>query len=65
MWDVLENGPNGWQPAAQSQFITGLSCTWEAFSYGALKPPTTEARPANIWRCAWDGTACLLCVSET
>ena len=63
--EVLENGPNGWQPAAQSQFTSGLSCTWDAFSYGALTPPTAEASPAKICRCASEGKACLLSVSDT
>lgn len=65
IWEVLEKGPKGWQPVAQSQFTTGLSCTCEDFSYGALNPPTAEASPANICRCANDGTVCLLSVSET
>jgi hypothetical protein len=63
--EEFENGPNGWQPAAHSQFTTCLSWIRDALSYGALRPPTADARPAKMWRCAIDGRANCLVVSDT
>lgn len=65
IWEEFENGPNGWQPTAQSQFTIALSCTCEAFSYGALRLPTEEDNPAKICLCAREGIACLFLVSDT